>query len=166
MLDKLGGAGPVSVLAAPFLADLPLSAVADTIMLHHDLKKAKEDNPNPEATRTSMTIRQEIFDDSELWAQLEHLTSSGPQNSDGKGSKRFWIQIFTLEDVTDTKDGVDVGGKAWVNEDRGAEQLYSLVISLPHNMLLDENRDISIEKLHVDEAKRSLRLVVRIADGK
>lgn len=165
MLDKLGGAGPVSVLAAPFIADLPLSAVADTIMLHHDLKKAKEDKPKAEAPRANMSIRKQIFDDSELWAQLEHLTSGGPPNSDGAGSKRFRIQIFTLEDVTNAKDGANVGGKAWVSEDQGAEQLYSLVISLPQDMLRGQKRDISIEKLHVDESKRSLRLVVSIRVG-
>jgi uncharacterized protein YceK len=144
------------------VADLPVSVVVDTIMLPYDLKHSKEDKPNPGAPRTNMRTRKEIFDDSELWAQLTHLTCDRPQNADGTGSKRFRIQIFALEDATDSTDGVDVGGKAWVSEDQGAEQLYSLVISLPQNMLRGQKRDISIEKLHVDEAKHSVRLVVRI----
>jgi hypothetical protein len=107
-----------------------------------------------------LSDREDILEDKEFWTRLEYVASAWLQNSEDNSLRRYWVDGFLPETVTNTKRGVDVEGQAWVGEGARNQHTYRFVVSVPQKMLHCRRGSFSIEQLALDEANESLNLVV------
>lgn len=103
-----------------------------------------------------MSERSQIIDDKEFWERLEVYASAWLGSADEKTLRRFWIDGFVPEKITNTKRGVDVEGMAEVGEGSQEYYQYRFVVSVPQKMLHRRRQTFSIERLLLDEAKQTL----------
>ena len=106
-----------------------------------------------------MHDRHHIKDDQQFWEQLEYTASHWLQSSGDVTLRRFWIDGFLPETAKNTKRGVDVEGMAWVGLGQRRQSQYHFVVSVPQRMLR-KRETFSIEHLAVDEAEKTLQIVV------
>jgi len=100
------------------------------------------------------------MDDKEFWDRLEYDASRWLGNSDDRALRRFWIDGFLPETVTDTKRGVDVEGTAWVGDGAREQHPYRFVVSVPQKMLRRGRSVFSIEHVVIDAAQQTLQIEV------
>ena len=104
--------------------------------------------------------RHQIMNDDEFWTRLEFDASRWLENSDEKTLRRFWIDGFVPETITNTKHGADVEGTAWVGIGGRDQYQYHFVVSVPQKMLHRGRQTFCIERLSLDEAEQTLQIEV------
>ena len=107
-----------------------------------------------------MSDRHQIINDTEFWARLEYDASHWLGNSDDKTLRRFWIDGFLPDSITDTKYGADVEGTAWVGIGGSEQFQYRFIVSVPQKMLHRDRQTFCIKLLSLDETKQTLRIEV------
>ena len=98
--------------------------------------------------------------DEEFWTRLEFDASHWLESSDDKTLRRFWIDGFLPESITDTKHGADVEGTAWVGIGGREQYQYRFFVSVPQKMLHRGRQTFRIERLSLDEAEQILQIEV------
>lgn len=98
--------------------------------------------------------------DQEFWTRLEYDAFHWLQSPDDKTLRRFWIDGFLPESITDTKHGVDVGGTAWVGIGGREQWPYRLVVSVPQKLLHRGRQTFSIGQLSLNEADQTIKIEV------
>jgi hypothetical protein len=105
--------------------------------------------------------RHQILRDEEFWTRLEYDASRWLASSDEKTLRRFWIDGFLPEKVTNTKRGVDVEGIAWVCASSGAQGgRYRFIVSVPQKMLHRRIQTYVIEQVVIGEAEETLHVEI------
>jgi hypothetical protein len=107
-----------------------------------------------------MGDRHQIMNDEEFWTRLEFDASHWLETSDDKTLRRFWIDGFLPESITDTKHGADVEGTAWVGIGGREQYQYRFFVSVPQKMLHRGRQTFRIERLSLDEAEQTLKIEV------
>ncbi|MBI3413803.1 MAG: hypothetical protein HY043_00565 [Verrucomicrobia bacterium] len=107
-----------------------------------------------------MSDRHQILDDQEFWTRLEYDASHWLESSDDKTLRRFWIDGFLPESITDTIRGADVEGTAWVGIGGREQWPYRFVVSVPQKMLHRGRQTFAIEQLSLSEAEQTLQIEV------
>ncbi len=98
--------------------------------------------------------------DQEFWTRLEFDASHRLESSEDKTLRRFWIDGFLPESITDTKHGADVEGMAWVGIGGREQCPYRFVVSVPQKMLHRGRQTFSIEQLSLNEAEQTIQIQV------
>lgn len=98
--------------------------------------------------------------DQEFWTRLEYDASHWLESSDDKALRRFWIDGFLPDSITDTKRGVDVEGTAWVGIGGRDQWPCRFVVSVPQKMLHHRRQTFCIERLSLDETEQTLQIEV------
>jgi hypothetical protein len=104
--------------------------------------------------------RHQIMKDPLFWTRLAFAACGLLRESDDKSLRGFWIDDFTPESVTDTQQGLDVEGTAWVGDGRRAMHPYRFIVSIPQKMLHRRRDSFSIGRFDLDEEQHSLQVEV------
>lgn len=107
-----------------------------------------------------MSDRHQIMGDEGFWNQLEYEASHWLASSDDKKLRRFWIDGFIPESITNTKHGADIEGKAWVGSGGREQYQYRFVISVPQKMLHRRRHTFCIQRFSLDEEEQTLQIEV------
>ncbi len=100
------------------------------------------------------------MDDQWFWARLESEASRWLEHSADDCDRRFWIDGFIPETITDTKRGVDVAGTVWIGEGPRTLQPYRFVVCIPQKMLHRSSRPFCVGQLSLDRERQSLQIEV------
>ena len=98
--------------------------------------------------------------DEEFWTRLEYDASHWLASSNDKTLRRFWIDGFIPESITDTKHGVNIEGRAWVASGAREQCQYRFVISVPQKMLHRRRQAFYIQRFSLDEVEHTLQIEV------
>jgi hypothetical protein len=104
--------------------------------------------------------RYQILGDQPFWTRLEYDACLWLKNSADEHARRFWIDGFLPEAVTDTSFGVDIKGTVWVGEGRRAQRSYCFLVSVPQKMLNRRREVFGIERLSLDGTRQMLEIAV------
>jgi hypothetical protein len=107
-----------------------------------------------------MTDRHQILDDTEFWTHLEYEASRWLGDADDSALRRFWIDGFIPESITNTKRGAEVEGIAWVGIGSRDQYEYRFVVSVPQKMLQGRRQTFIIDQLFLDDAEQTLQIQV------
>jgi hypothetical protein len=107
--------------------------------------------------------RHQIMKDPIFWTRLAYTACGWLREADDKSLRRLWIDDFIPESATDTKNGVDIEGTAWVGDGPRVQHPYRFTVSIPQKMLHRRRDSFSIDRLILDETQQTLR--VEIAGG-
>jgi hypothetical protein len=110
--------------------------------------------------RARTNDRDQILDDEPFWDRLEYMGSHWLERSDDRALRRFWIDGFLPEALTNTKHGADVEGTVWVGEGSRIQHPYRFVASIPQKMIHRRRQTFTIERLVLDERRQILQIVV------
>ena len=91
---------------------------------------------------------------------MEFDASRWLESLDVKTLRRFWIDGFLPETITNTKHGADVEGTARVGIGARDQYQYRFVVSVPQRMLHRGRQTFCIERLSLDEAEQTLQIEV------
>lgn len=107
-----------------------------------------------------MNDRTEILRDQDFWIRVEHTASEWLASAAETKLRRFWIDGFIPQAAKNTKRGLDVEGRAWVGEGPQMQYQYVFIASVPQKLLHKQVRRFCIENLFLDEAEKSLRMLL------
>jgi hypothetical protein len=102
--------------------------------------------------------------DATFWTRLAFTACGWLREADDESLRRLWVDDFIPESATDTKQGVDVQGTAWVGDGPRVQHPYRFIVSVPQKMLHHRRDSFSIDRFILDEAH--LTLQIEIADEK
>lgn len=143
----------------------PETAIAVGIALATIVRICGGERITPAELRLRIAGRHQVIDDKDFWLRLEYETTRWLASSDDRTLRRFWIDGFLPDTITDTKYGVDVEGKAWVVEGQRSDRQYCFVVSVPQEMLYRRRRAFAVGRLLLDEAHQTLQIEVVSAEG-
>jgi hypothetical protein len=93
------------------------------------------------------------MEDRDFWLVLEYGMSGRLTESPNKEWRRYWIDGFIPESITDTKTGVEVIGDVWVAEHKGAQTKCRFLARIPQKLLHRKIREFDY-KIAVLDVKR------------
>jgi hypothetical protein len=97
-----------------------------------------------------------------FWTRLAYTACGWLREADDKSLRRLWIDDFMPESVTDTKNGIDIEGTAWVGDGpaKRVQHPYRFTVSVPQKMLQRRRNNFSIERLIFDQTHQTLRVEI------
>ena len=104
--------------------------------------------------------RHEMMKDALFWTKLAYSACGLLRDSDDVSLRRYWVDDFLPESVTDTKRGVDIEGTAWVGDGPRDQQPYRFIVSVPQRMLHRRRDSFSIERFYFDEEHHTLQVEI------
>jgi hypothetical protein len=104
--------------------------------------------------------RHEILKDAQFWLMLEYGMCGWFRDCGDKSLGGFWCDGFIPESAQDTREGIEVSGIAWIGKERGAQDKFSFIASIPQRMLGGRRAGAAIGDLTIDFDLRELRLSV------
>lgn len=81
------------------------------------------------------------------------------RNSADVEYRRFWIDGFMPEIVTNTKRGADVTGYVWMAGGRNQQQ-FEFTVNVPQSLLYRPSSPFALHSVHLDTKRRSLAVVL------
>lgn len=93
-----------------------------------------------------------------FWTRLAFTGCGLLRASADKSLRGLWIDDFLPESATDTKQGVDVEGTAWVGDGPRAMHPYRFVVSVPQRMLSRRRDGFSIERFDLNQERHTLQV--------
>jgi len=107
-----------------------------------------------------MGERENILKDKMFWLRLEFIASGWFATSEAKELRRFWIDGFNPLSFKNTQRGMDIEGIARVVETKKAYHQFPFCVSVPQKLLHRTDPAFLIESLVLDEAGKSLTIVL------
>jgi hypothetical protein len=107
--------------------------------------------------------RHEILQDKKFWLMLEFGMSGWFRTCGDNSLGGYWCDGFLPENVTNTRDGIDVSGIAWVAEGQKSQHKCVFTASIPQRMLARRRGDVVFSDLTLDIPRKELRFSVRPA---
>ena len=125
-----------------------------------------------------MNERHQILDNQEFWTQLEHDATRWLESSPDRTLRRFWLDGFNPETATNTKQGINVDGSAWVHcfdggqvargvkfpypsgTEAGGHPNYRFVASIPQKLLHMRKINFEIKGLSLDADQQFLQVEI------
>ena len=104
--------------------------------------------------------RHQIMKDPLFWTRLAFTFCGLLRESADTSRRGLWIDDFLPESATDTKQGVDVEGTAWVGNGSLAMHPYRFVVSVPQKILSRRREGFSIERFDLDEERHTLQVEI------
>jgi hypothetical protein len=95
---------------------------------------------------------------------LEHTASGWLGKSQNPLHRRYWIDGFLPDAITNTKEGLIVTGVVWMmSESRDSE--WRFFASVPQKLVHRRTRPFQIEDVWIDEDKRTLEFSLVVLGG-
>lgn len=107
-----------------------------------------------------MNDRHEVLQDPQFWLTLEYGMTGWFRDCGDKALGGYWCDGFIPEAATDTKDGIEVSGIAWIARGRESQEKFSFVAAIPQRMLGRRRAGAAIGELVIDLFRHELRLSV------
>ena len=104
--------------------------------------------------------RHQVLKDPLFWTRLAYASSGLLRESPDKSQRRFWVDDFMPESATDTKQGVNIEGMAWVVEGSQTMLPYRFLVSIPQRMLGYRRDNFLIERFELNEEHHTLRVEI------
>ena len=105
-----------------------------------------------------MNERHQIMTDRDFWITLEFDLSGRLSQSHDRAMRKYWIDGFTPEFVSDTESGVNVEGEVWIAEGQRCQTKCRFLARLPQALLHRKIRDFEYEVVCLDIGKKYLEL--------
>jgi hypothetical protein len=109
--------------------------------------------------------RHEVLKDGKFWLVLEFRMCGWFRSCGDKSLGGFWCDGFIPESASNTKDGVEVSGVAWIVDGRNCQHKCSFVAAIPQRMLSRRRDNVAIDELTLDMGRKELRFSVCRAVG-
>jgi hypothetical protein len=110
-----------------------------------------------------MSDRHQILSDEKFWLALEYKLSGWFRTSGNRSLGGLWCDGFLPHSASDTKNGIDVHGDAWIGDGRREQQKYSFVVSIPQRMVGRRRSDVALTDIDIDVEQERLRFAVEPA---
>jgi len=104
--------------------------------------------------------RHEVLKDEQFWLVLEFGMSGWFRTCGDASLGGFWCDGFIPESVTNTKDGIEVSGVAWVVDGRNSQHKCSFTVAIPQRMVSRRRDQVAIDQLTLDMNRKELRFSV------
>jgi hypothetical protein len=104
--------------------------------------------------------RHQILKDAIFWTRLAFTACGWLREAGDESLHGFWVDDFIPEGVTDTKQGVDVQGTAWIGDGPRIQHPYRLIVSVPQKMLHRRRDSFWIDHFILDEANQTLQIEI------
>jgi hypothetical protein len=108
-----------------------------------------------------MNHRHQILDDKDFWLRLEFDMSGRLSESPDKNRRRYWIDGFIPQSISDTRDGVEVTGEVWVAEHAGGQTKCRFMATVPQRLLHRTIQDFDYEIVALDVERKLVELSIK-----
>jgi hypothetical protein len=98
--------------------------------------------------------------DTTFWLRLEFELSGWLSCSPDRNHRRFWIDGFLPDAITNTRYGADVEGVVWMAEGSRSQRQFHFVVSIPQTILYRPNAARVFEAVFVDETAKTLHVKI------
>ncbi len=105
-----------------------------------------------------MNTRHQILNDSEFWLALEYDMSRILSQHHDKEMRKFWIDGFIPQSVSNTKFGIDVEGEVWIAEGQKNQTKCRFLAKIPQKLLHRKIRDFKYDIVCLEIEKKYLEL--------
>jgi len=108
-----------------------------------------------------MKDRHQILDDKSFWITLEFKMSGRLSESSDKEARKYWIDGFIPQFITDTNTGANVEGDIWVAEGQKRQVKCRFLTKVPQKLLYRKIRDFDYQIVTLDVERKYVELNIK-----